>query len=189
MKKLCFAFVCSLIMASSMCVYGEQSVITNIVLLATDVGGLETNKMLPVSWYYGEDINNQILKKTGVAQSAHLNETKIYVRYAEFSSDIEAQQAISYTVNDVSTRLKKGIWEEATQKKIGDVSWYDNNWETSLFVANKKICFYVDCDNSNETIRKTLCEQLALKIIEKIEQGGSVIVSNENPPPATKIVP
>ena len=169
---------------------GEQCVITNTVLLATDVPGLETTTILLESWYYGKDANNQLLTKPEVSQYARLNETEIYMRYAEFSSDKEAQETITFTVNDIADRLKKGIWRGAATKKIGDVSWYYRNVdETSIFVAYKNTCFYVDCSNPNETVSKGVCEQLALKIVEKIENGSHVIVSKENPPPVTVPAP
>ena len=56
---------------------------------------------------------------------------------------------------------------------------------TGLLVSTNTICFIVSCAQGDEATRKTICEQLALKILNKIEQGGHIIMSTENPPPVT----
>ena len=186
MKHPCF-YLCLLMVACqpSFTLFAEeQTTVTNTILNVTDFSGLAIKKHFSDSWCYISNGNE--IWAPSVAQVARHANIEISLDYAELSSFEEAKKAVEYTINNAAAKLKKGIWKGATQQKMGDLSWYgDHTSRTSLFVVSQTTCFSVTCfgDEENVAVHRTLCEQLALKIVEKIEQGGKVLMPDGTPPP------
>ena len=209
MKKLCFGFVCvifSLFFTFSL--DANDSIITNVVLNAENIPGIDIVKMAHHSWWYpwnnvtGEPIDRseiteqewldtrhgkegKLIKNLGVVQFACINENELpmTIYYIEFPTHERALHALGGSRTNL---LFQGVWPNATQKKIGDASWYyDLPPRIKLLVLKNSICFEILYHNEDDTVRRSTSEQVALKILEKIEQGGHVILSTENPPPVT----
>jgi len=161
-----------------------QTVLTNSIINTTDFPGLVFQNQNASSWNYDIDANNMPLRVASVTQNAQFINIELSLEYAEFNSTNAAKNAVLFNLNNAATRSKTGIWKEATQPKIGDFSWYSTSSNSvDLFVVSKTTCFSIFGFNGTDAERKTLIEQLALKIVKKIEGGGKVLMPDGTPPP------
>jgi len=187
-QRLVFASSLTVLFTTSFDVNG-QSIITNTVLNAGDIPGMEITRTSTSPWWHSEDKNLDIDEAytLGMQQTIKTNNITLRVFYSEFSSVDLAQQAIQVHMRRVAASYSKGIWWGAKLKKIGDFSWYGD--EGALLIISGTTCFQVSSSNGDRATRRKLCEQLAIIIDNKIKNGSHVIVSEENPPPVTAPAP
>ena len=192
MKKQCFIATVFLIHFSFTVVNGQQT-ITNTVLTALDVPGMEIIRSSPRTWPYAIDktLNEwKVLENPGIEQTIVTNNVKIYLQYFEFPSVELAQLAIDNHLERSSAVYYKGIWWRSVfKKKIGDASWFGDDFDNALLIRSATTCFFVSISDGAPTTRRRLCEQLARIIDNKIKNGSHVIVSDKNPPPVTAPAP
>ena len=201
MKKPCFlltSLMASLLSATIM--YADNGVITNTVLNATDISGLEITNCSSNYWLSAEDLNNIIIiRNPALWQFATLNGIEIGIKYSEFSSTNLAINGLIGRKMNINTVFEEGMWDGATHQIIGDLAWHHESWfyrkikggngDVVLLLVSNTTCLSISCDKGDEATQKSVCEQIALKIVEKIQQGCHVIVSDENPPPHTQPAP
>ena len=142
--------------------------LTNSVLYEEDIVGLQITS----STSRGYDVNRRSLYNPGYYQEATVEGIRLFVSYSEFPSAKQAEQAAEFHVHDVASVFYKGIWDNASLKNIGDVSWYSvDGWSVGLLVLSVNTCVLISCHDGDAINRKRVCEQIALKIVEKIEQN------------------
>jgi len=82
------------------------------------------------------------------------------------------------------------MWDGVAQQKIGDSSWYGvDGWSAGLLVQSKTTCLLISCHDGDAATRKKVCEQIALKIVEKIQKGGRVVIPDGKPAVPAKTSP
>ena len=188
MKKQCFVFASSLtVLLISVTAVNGQSIITNTVLTASDVPGMEITRTATFPWGYVDlTLDPPEIDNLGIQQTIKTNNYSFTLFYSEFPSIEFAQQGADLYMKIGNILYKKGMWWRGlNHRKIGDMSWYNDYGGNVLVIISGTTCFSVRCSGGDRATRKKLCEQLAIKIDNKIKNGSHVIVSNENPPPAT----
>lgn len=202
MKTSCFLTFAAMACATLSSVFANDgqpnTVITNTMLHASDIPGLNIEKSDSTFWWHGKDEDSPWpLENSAMEQEATLNGIQFRITYSEFRSSELATQGLNYQKDKVATAVfDEGIWNGATPQTIGDVSWHYDNWlhndengSVGLLLVANTTCLLMSCDDGNEAVQKSTCEQVAVKIVEKIRQGCHVIVSDENPPPQYKPAP
>jgi len=197
MKKSYLFLICAIISLFSACSphTNDDTInypVTNSVLCAADIPGLkiiETESFM-VQSRFRPDID---LKLQRLKQLIKIQDINVHLQYAEFPSTNIAQQASFYHFpynlpQGVSVFEKNpfddGIWEDAIHKTIGDQIWhYEYKGSIELLILSATTLVRISCDGGDIKTQKKLCEQLALKIVEKIKQGGKVLIPDEQPPP------
>ena len=177
MKKITSIFWVGFASGSSLC--AAPVPITNTVLNAMDVPGIEIKEnysRLGLFSIVGE--NNPIgIANSGVYQVGKLNDIEFWIQYAEFSSAEFALQGIESYFENIAPVFDLGIWDDPPEQTIGNQVWHDEGGSSAaLMVLSDKTSFIISCHDGDTTTRKRTCEQLTLKIIEKIQQGGHVLV-------------
>jgi len=186
MKKQCFVFVGLLL--TSLASNGQ--VITNTVLTAGDVPGMEIFSISVSPWGYLAEDGLEIMLNPGINQSIQTNGFRLYLSYSEFPSEELAQKSAEHRIKHVVAVYSKGMWGWFNKRKIGDVSWHHAyGGSAGLTIISGKTSYVVSCQGYNLATCKKLCEELAIKIENKIKNGSHVIVSNENPPPVIAPAP
>ena len=188
--------VCSMFALLALPAYADNiqgnTIITNTVLNVLDIPNLEITQSIEITHPYGSDENNlewPVLENPAISQGARLNGIRISIKYSEFPSVGLALQGIEYQRTRMNVFFVPDVWDGATQQQFGEQTWHAED-EAILFVLSKTTVFLINCIRGTDlTTRRALCEQLALKIVEKIENGSHVIVSDENPPPVTAPAP
>ena len=152
---------------------------TNTVLSAADFESFEIVTMYKSSWVYGFE-NGENLEVEALRQDFFVNGINCFIKYGELPSVEIAQQVITNHVADVAVIFIQGMWAEANQPQMGDGSWYfDCGSYISILFSSEATCVLLSCYYGDETTTKNLCEQLALKIVEKVGQGGHVIIPDD----------
>jgi len=190
------ALACSMFIFLTFSAYADNgqgnTLITNTLLNASDIPGLEITRNMITTHPCGEDENYPewiAFENPAVQQSALLNGIWIRIVYSEFASTNLAFQGIEFQRTRINVLFFQGVWDGATQQQIGEQTWYGEE-EAILFILSKTTVFTINCIyGADLTTRRAVCEQLALKIVEKIENGSHVIVSEENPPPISAPAP
>jgi hypothetical protein len=170
----------------------EQSIVsvTNSVLCSADIANLEIVKTFSSLWYYALDKNNTPLTIQRIDQRATLKEFRFGIQYAEFSSVENAFQGIKLHMGNLAAVFSKGMWSGAIQENIGEHSWYNEEPNSvGIIVLQGTTYVQICCDGGSAATRKKVCEQLALKIVEKIKNGGRVIIPEEKTVPPGKASP
>ena len=202
MKNPCFLFTSLMtVLLSATTLYADNTVTTNTVLNATDILGLEIIKCSSNFWCSAEDVENlDPVENPAIQQSVSLNGVQIQILYSEFpSTNLAINALILHKRKPLSINFEdEGIWDGAMQKIIGDTLWHIDEWSwfdgeygsVALLLVSKTTCLMINTNrDGDEATQKSVCEQIALKIVEKITQGSHVIVSDENPPPQYKPAP
>jgi len=174
--------------------------VTNTVLCATDISGLEIISLAPAGWMYADaEPPAWPHSNPGVQQNVALNGIKSHIVYSEFITTNLSHQGFNYRMDGIINNFTLGVWPEAEQQSMGDVSWYcgpvtyteQQRVYFCLFVLYKTFCFKITCFDHDDTdptlhrgeaVMKNVCEQLAVKILKKIDQGGKVFKPIEPPP-------
>ena len=181
MKKLFSGFTLVLLAYMS---HGDEiqdsTAEATFVLCETDMEGLE---IISRASREATDTKRFSVYHPWVEQDAKLNDIQFRVGYSKFPTVEQAEQAVNFYIHDVSAIFARGVWDDAIQQKVGDNSWYSekNGWGNSILIISGTTCIQVSCLEGEEATRKHICEQVALKVVEKIEYGSRVIVSNEVP--------
>ena len=189
-------FACSMFVLLSFSAYADNdqgnTIITNTVLNALDIPGLEIFQSIAITHPCGTDENHPewtSFENPAVSQGVILNGITISIKYSEFLSEELAFQGIEFPRKRMTIAFLSDAWEGAAQQKFGEITWHTED-EAILFIMSKTTVFLINCImGADLETRRAVCEQLALKIVEKIENGCHVIVSNENPPPITAPAP
>jgi len=174
---------------------GQNTIgVTNSVLCETDIDGLKITRNSPVGWWYAEsksDRERRPLAISGIDQDAALNGIQLLIRYAEFPSAELALQGIEYHRRCVAAPFALGIWDGSALANIDGRTWYgEDEGSIGLLVLSKTTCLLVGCYTGGDVAtRRKVCEQVALKIVEKIKNGGRVILPEEKTVPPAKASP
>jgi len=174
----------SLCLLSVLLAYVAQAnvVVTNAVLCETDIVGIKIKESFPLEWWSVQNETNNLLENPGLVQYLTLKGIQARIHYAEFSTAELALRGIKCHQKNVAAIFTKGMWDGAAQQKTGDYSWYsENGWGDVLLIVSGTTCFQVSCLEGEKVLRKRICEQIALKIVEKIQKGGRVIMPEEKP--------
>ena len=167
----------------------NTSQVTNSVLCETDIPGLKIINTSPRGWWYKENIYARCalpLEMLGVDQESMLDDVRVDIRYAEFPTVEYAEHALILHKNNVAACFENSwLWNKRIGNKNGHTFHVDYRGPTALLFRSETTCVLISCAHENAKKRRAACKFLAKKIIEKIKQGCHVIVSEENPPPAT----
>jgi len=191
MNKSYFSFFCFLSLSFFGCSPNTNediinTPVTNSVLCVTDIPNLNIIESKPYVGMFryqsGVEVNYQMM-----TQKLKTNDINIHLNYAEYPS-IGLAQFIStnknpYTIS--ASLIKKnpfieGIWEDAIHQSIGDQMWhYEINNMIDLLVLYETTLIHIGSWGGDMATQKNICEELALKIVEKIRQGGKVLIPDE----------
>ena len=188
MKKMSLCLILLLLACMTFADTTQDSpMMPGFALGETDIDGLKITESRPEGWGYDLDKNNNILRNPGLYQEAMLGKIRFWIKYTEFQSVKQAEQAIDFYVHDVASIFVKGIWHDTSLQNIDAQTWYNEEGSScGLLVLVNTTCFLISYHDRNVEKRKKVCEQIALKIIEKIKQGEHVIMPEEKPAPPAK---
>ncbi len=162
----------------------EKVQMSSIVLQENEVNSLKIHKEMSRHWWKGRDSDGGSMESPGLVQEGEVNGVKVRVHYCELTSNDEAHEAAEFYAHNMAAIFKKGLWAEASQKDIGDESWFSYDvGNIALLIRSGRICALVSCRDAEAEKQKQVAELLAKQIVKKAALGGRVIIPSE---PITK---
>jgi len=179
---MCALFVFTLAFSTNANDEQNAVAVTNAVLNVADIPGLKTtNGRIITPWC--DFTESGII--TGLVQNVELNQVQLSVCYMEFPFVWMAVRTIEDNMKQMTHSYIRGLWEDANVESIGDAAWSSKDKTTvDLFVLVDKTIIWVRSYGANRADNIQAIETIALKIVEKIKQGGKVIIPEEPPPVA-----
>jgi phosphoribosyl-AMP cyclohydrolase len=153
----------------------ENAQISNVVLQENELSGLKIYKELSRQWWKGRDSGGKLVESPGLEQECEADGVKVRVHYCKLASTDEAHEAADFYAHNMAAIFKKGLWSGASQKVIGDESWFSYDaGNIGLLIRSGRICALVSCRASDAEKQKRVAELIAKRIVEKIALGGKV---------------
>ena len=161
--------------------------VMKFVLTQDEIPRLTIRKYSLFNWGIGENQKRKKEENPDVYQEFLLGDIDGWIRYSMFLEANEAYQAIVFYLQNITSVFTKGIWKEADKEINKHQSWYyEGENSVGVIVLSGTSYFQISCHDGDAVTRKKVCEQIALKIIEKIKQGEHVIMPEEKPAPPAK---
>ena len=147
-------------------------------LALTGMEGIEIIRTRINPWTYNMG-NGETVTLPFIEQQATLNGTAIELFYHHYASAEQARQATE------NFKTNKSFIEGVTRQQIGESSWYVENrdyffYGGKLTVLEGSNVFSITFDPNPEWELRDLIEEIATKLVQKIQQEGGDIVPQEN---------
>jgi len=118
----------------------------------------------------------------GVEQKIMLDNVRVHLYYAEFPSAELADNALIMHVYNVAAVFNEcNVWSMKIGNKNGHT--YQCNDGRALLFQCETIYVMVSCDDNKTGKSIAVSELVAKKIVQKIKQGGGVVMPYKNLPP------